>query len=69
MRAIQAMCAPRSVGRHEKALQPIQNSSAPTPYPTAMETPLTRPCNSGLRGSNEGVSEKPKKTIAPTPPP
>ena len=45
--AIQATRWPRSVGRHEIALAPAQNTS-------------------GLRGSSDGVSEKPKKTSAPT---
>ena len=63
------MRRPRSVGRQAIAFAPAQKTRAPRPYPPARETPLTSPCSSGLRGSSDGVSEKPKKTSAPTMPP
>ena len=69
MSAIQAMRWPRSVGRQAMAFAPAQKTRAPRPYPPARESPLTRPCSSGLRGSSDGVSEKPKKTSAPMIPP
>ena len=63
------MRRPRGDGRHDVALLAAQKTSAPSPYPAAMDTPVTSPCSSGLRGSREGVSEKPKKTRAPRMPP